>query len=299
MIPATPATDPLVDPDLFLSIDDLELSTRALVDAVLMGSHRGANIGPGSEFAQHRDYRPGDDLRQVNWRLYGRTRRLHVKQSFAEATMPVQIVVDASASMRTGSPISKSRYASRLAAALAYLALRNRDPAGLRVARRSVVETLPARATSTQFQDILAVLDQHPPEDTCDLTHTLAEVLDTCRQRGMVVILSDFLESSDAFYSQLGTLREFGHEVLALQILAPLEVELPPEGDFEFIDPETGTPVKTAVEPIREPYAAAVRAWREELQAQCTARGVHFRSVTTAEPLAPLLRNLLATLHGA
>ena len=109
--------DALADPDLFLAIDDLDLSTRALVDSVLAGSHRGAKIGPGAEVAQHRDYRRGDDLRQINWRLYGRTRRLFIKEVFAEAKMTVQLLLDASASMRTGAPISKYRYAARLAAA--------------------------------------------------------------------------------------------------------------------------------------------------------------------------------------
>lgn len=293
-----PSSHGLADPELFLAIDDLELATRALVDAVLIGSHRGAKVGPGSEFAQHRDYRLGDDLRQINWRLYGRTRRLYIKEVFAEATMPVHLVVDASASMRTGAPTTKSRYAARLAAALAFLALRGRDPVGLRVARSSIVEALPARAASTQFQDILAALEQHAPGETGDLGTVLAEVADSCRQRGLIIVLSDFVGTAETFCAQLGTLREMGHEVVAVQILAPVEVELPTEGDFEFVDPESGAPVKTAVEPIRDDYAAAVRAWREELRGSCERRGVHWRSVTTVEALAPLLQDLVAELRA-
>jgi len=105
---------PLADPELFLAIDDLDLATRALVDSALAGNHRGTSLGPGAEFAQHRAYRLGDDLRQINWRLYGRTRRLQVKEVFAEAKMPVQILVDASASMRTGTPVTKYFFAARL-----------------------------------------------------------------------------------------------------------------------------------------------------------------------------------------
>ena len=293
-----PGRHGLADPELFLAIDDLELATRALVDAVLIGSHRGAKVGPGSEFAQHRDYRMGDDLRQINWRLFGRTRRLYVKEVFAEATMPVHLVLDASASMRTGAPTTKSRYAARLAAALAFLALRGRDPVGLRVVRSTVVEALPARAVSTQFQDILGALEQHAPAEAGDLGAALREVAEECRQRGMVIVLSDFVGDLEAFRSQLATLREIGHEVVALQVLAPLEVELPANGDFEFLDPESGAPVKTAVEPIRDQYAAAVRAWRGELRETCEAMGAHWRSVTTADPLAPLLQDLLAALRA-
>jgi uncharacterized protein (DUF58 family) len=288
----------LTDPEIFLAIDDLELSTRALVDAVLIGSHRGAKVGPGSEFALHRDYRLGDDLRQINWRLYGRTRRFYVKEAYAEATMPVQLVLDASASMRTGAPVTKSRYAARVAAALAFLALRGRDPVGLRVMRSALVEALPARAASTQFQDILAALELHAPADTGDLGTALREVAESCHQRGVIIVLSDFVGATGTLRPELAALREIGHEVIAVQVLAPLEVELPADGDFEFIDPESGASVKTAVETIRDQYAAAVRAWREELREMCETMGVHWRSVTTSQPLAPLLQDLVAALHG-
>jgi uncharacterized protein (DUF58 family) len=292
-MPPAAEPDTLVDPDLFLAIDDLDLATRALVDSVLSGSHRGAKLGPGSEFAQHRDYRIGDDLRQINWRLYGRTRRLYIKEFFAEAKMPVQLLVDASASMRTGTPVSKYRYAARAAAALALLGLRGRDPVGLRIAQRSGVEALIARATSTQFPDILAALEQRSPADACDFGAALEEIAASCRHRGMVVILSDFIGASESLGTRLATLRDIGHEVAAVQVLAPIEIELPKEGDFEFTDPETGAIIKTAVEPIRENYAAAVAAWRQELGRMCATLGVHWHSVTTRAPLAPLLRDLV------
>jgi uncharacterized protein (DUF58 family) len=291
------STPPLADPDLFLAIDDLDLSTRALVDSVLSGNHRGAKVGPGSEFAQHRDYRLGDDLRQINWRLYGRTRRLFVKEVFAEAKMPIHLLVDASASMRTGRPISKYRYAARVAAALALIGLRGRDPVGLRIARAVLVETLFARAVSTQFSDILAALEQWSPEESGDLAAALEEVAESCRQRGVVVVLSDFIECSDSLGTHLAALRDIGHEVAAVQILAPEEVELPEEGDFEFSDPETGRIIKTAVEPIRDRYAAEVRTWRESLRITCESLGVHLRSVTTNAALAPLLRELIVSLR--
>jgi len=289
---------PLADPELFLAIDDLDLATRALVDSALAGNHRGTSLGPGAEFAQHRDYRLGDDLRQINWRLYGRTRRLQVKEVFAEAKMPVQILVDASASMRTGTPVTKYFFAARIAAALALVALRGRDPVGLRIAQQTLVETLRARATSTQFPDILAALERQVPAGSGDLRTALEAVAESCRQRGLIVILSDFVAGADSLVRQFATLRDLGHEVAAVQILAPIEVELPAEGDFEFADPESGARVKTAVEPIRDPYAAAVRAWREGLRQRCEGLGVHWRSVTTREPLAPLLRELLAALQS-
>jgi uncharacterized protein (DUF58 family) len=288
-------SDSLADPELFLAIDDLELATRALVDSVLIGHHRGAKLGAGTEFSQHRDYRRGDDLRQVNWRLYGRTRRLFVKEVFAESTMTVRLLVDASASMRIGEPISKYRYAAQVAAALALLALRTRDPVGLSVLRETVSTHLGPRANSTQFVDLLAALDQ-APNGKCDLIGGMSELVESSRNRGMVVVLSDFVGPETGLRASLAALRDFGHEVVLVQVLAPFEIELPESGDFEFVDPETGHLIKTPVEPIRGRYAVAVKAWRKRLQQSCEELGVHWHSASTRKPMAPLLHDLVESL---
>ncbi|MEO7318150.1 MAG: DUF58 domain-containing protein [Chthoniobacteraceae bacterium] len=282
----------LVDPELFLAIDDLELATRSLVDSVLSGAHRSDRTGPGAEFAQHRDYQPGDDLRHINWRLFSRTRRLYVREFRAETSMPVYVVVDASASMRIGQPHSKLRYATRVAAALAYLALRGRDAVGLRIARGGAIEVLPARATFTQFGDILAKLDTQIAGGAGDLGAAIDELCETCRKRGTVFILSDFADGETALLSGLSTLREMGHDVSAVQILAPFEECLPATGDFDFFDPESGTQKRAAADLVRDGYARAVRDWRQRLSDGSDAIGTRWTSITTASPLEPLLGKL-------
>ena len=282
----------LADPALFLAIDDLELATRSLVDSVLAGAHRSERLGPGAEFAQHRDYQPGDDLRHINWRLFSRTRRLYVREFRAETSMPVHVVVDASASMRIGQPHAKLRYATRIAAALAHLALRGRDAVGLRIAQGGALDVLPARATFTQFGDILAKLDTQTADGAGDLATAMDELCETCRQRGTIFILSDFADDESALLTGLSTLREIGHEVSAIQILAPAEESLPANGDFEFIDPESGQHTRAAADMVRDRYAGAVREWRRRLSEGCDAAGVRWMSITTAAPLEPLLREI-------
>jgi uncharacterized protein (DUF58 family) len=210
--------------------------------------------------------------------------------------MTVQLLLDASASMRTGEPVSKYRYCSRLAAALALIVLRGRDPVGLRIVGRSLLERLSARATLTQFVDILAALDKQCPGDHCDLEGALDEVLESSRQRGVIFVLSDFIGATNALHTKVAALRDFGHEVVLLQVLAPLEIALPASGDFEFTDPETGERVKTAVEPIRDRYAAAIEAWRHDLRAKSEALGAHWHSASSRDPMAPLLRELVSNL---
>jgi uncharacterized protein (DUF58 family) len=287
----------LVDPELFLAIDDLELATRALVDSVLVGAHRSDRLGLGAEFAQHRDYQPGDDLRHINWRLFSRTRRLYVREFRAETSMPVYIVVDASASMRVGEPHSKYRYAARIGAALAYLALRGRDAVGLRVVQGGSVDALAARATFAQFGDILAKLDEQNPAGSGDLGIAFDELIATCRRRGMVFILSDFADDETALVAGMSTLREMGHDVSAIQILAPIEESLPAQGDFEFIDPESDRKLRTAADAVRERYSHAVRAWRQRLGEGCASAGVHWNSVTTDAPMEILVKELTDHHH--
>ncbi len=285
----------LADPALFLAIDDLELATRALVDSVLAGAHRSDRLGLGAEFAQHRDYQPGDDLRHINWRLFSRTRRLYVREFRAETAMPVYVVVDASASMRIGEPHTKYRYAARIAAALAYLALRGRDAVGLRIAQGGAIEALAARATFAQFGDILAKLDEQRPEGTGDLGAAMDELMETCRRRGMIFILSDFADDEAALLAGLSTLCEMGHDVSAIQILTPAEENLPAHGDFEFVDPESGRITRTSADAVREPYARSVREWRRRLAEGCENAGVRWISVTTDAAMETLVRDLMLT----
>ena len=279
------------DPDVFLEIDDLELVGRGLAEAVWLGRHGGVRTGPGVEFHSHRAYQPGDDLRRINWALYARQRRLHVRESRQESRRPVHIIVDATASMAVANAThSKFHYAARAAAALAYIANGQGDAASLCLLQDRLAAALPPRTGSSQTAGICAALSATTPRGTSDLVRALGEARHICTQRGFIILISDFFDKEDALIVELAQLRAQGHDVLALQILDPMEVELPASGDYEFLDAEDGSRLKTSAEELRASHKKAVAEWRETLRTRSLAAGLRWQTTTTESPLAPILR---------
>ena len=281
------------DTALFLEIGDLEIATRALVDSLLIGGQRSVRSGAGAEFERHREYQRGDDLRHINWRLYSRSRRLYIKEFRAETNMPVHLIVDGSASMRTGQPYAKYPWAIRAAAAMAWIALQNRDAAGAALAVEGAGEWLPPRMSSLQFQDIIGMFENHVPNGAGSMAAALGQLSDVCRRRGVVLVCSDFVDNEDEILSALETLVHQGHEVLALQVLSPDEASLPKTGDFFLCDPETGHRSKASFEATRDSYNAAIREWLVRMENNAAAAGISWISVTTADSLTTTLRALL------
>lgn len=284
----------LVDPEVFLAVEDLELVSRGLADTVWLGRHSSVVRGSGVEFHSHRTYERGDDLRLVNWTLYARHRRLFVRESRQESRRPVYLLVDATASMAVAhGPWSKFHYAARVAAALARLATDRGDAPALGLIEDRLHAVLPARTGSTQTAAICAALARTTPSVSGDPARALAEARHLCSQRGFVVLISDFFDKEDILLGELAQLRAQGHDVLALQILDPIEAELPTTGDYDFLEPEGNGRLKTSTEELHGVHARLVAEWRANLRATSLATGLRWESVTTAEPLAPLLRRWL------
>lgn len=276
------------DPEVFLAIDDLDLVGRGLADAVWHGQHQSHKRGPGVEFHSHRPYQSGDDLRRVSWSLFARHKRLYTRESRAESRRPVYLLLDASASMSIEhGPSSKLHYARRVLAGAAHLARRQGDAPALRI---SSGVALPARSSADHVSGLCAALVQVAASGSTDLAADLREAGRFCRQRGFIVFVSDFLDKEHATLAELATYRAKGHDVFALQVLDPMEVELPGGGDFDFIEPETNTRLRTAVEPIRKSYARRVADWRANLRREAESHGIRWHSTTTNESLVSTLR---------
>lgn len=288
MSQAAPA---LADPEVFLAADDLELIGRGLADSVWLGRHGSVLRGSGVEFHSHRPYERGDDLRLVNWTLYARQRRLYVRESRKESRRPVYLLVDATGSMSVAhGPWSKFRYAARAAAGLAHIAARQGDAPALGLLGTRLEVAQPARTGSSHTAGICAALAAASPSGTGDIAAAFADARHFCRQRGFVVLISDFFDKEDALLAGLAELRAQGHDVLAMQVLDPIEAELPKRGDYDFVSAEGDARLKTSTEEIHIAHARAVAAWRARLRTAAFAAGLRWESVTTAEPLAPVLR---------
>jgi uncharacterized protein (DUF58 family) len=290
-----PIARELVVPQLFGTLEDLELIARTAVEGFLQGLHRSPFVGFSVEFASHREYLPGDDLRHLNWKLYGRHDRLYVKQYDAETNLDLHLLVDWSGSMTTASGrASKQRYAQVLVAALAHLALTQRDAVGVTLFADRILQHLKPRARSNQLDEILQVLVTTAPRPHAESATVLHEVAELMPRRGLVVLVSDLFYPAEELFSGLDHFRYQGHDILIFHILDALERRLPVEGAIRFHDLETGEELLTRAEEIRPAYQAALTRWFSELDEGCRTRELERVPLTTDEPLDRALYDYLA-----
>ena len=290
-----PAARELIDPHFFAALEDLELIARTAVEGFLQGLHRSPYVGFSVEFATHREYLPGDDLRHLNWKLYGRQDRLYVKQYDAETNLDLHLLVDWSGSMITQSGrIAKQRYAACLTAALAHLALMQRDAVGVTLFAGTVLDHLRPRAKANQLDEILDVLTRTPLRPRAESAAVLHEAAELMPRRGMVALLSDLFYEPEEIFTALDHFRFLGHDVLVFQVLDPLERRLPLEGAIRFHDLETGEELVAQADEVRLAYQAEITRWFDDLEQGCRSREVERVVLTTDEPLDHGLYDYLA-----
>jgi len=288
--------DPLTitDPAFFSRLDNLELRARGIVEGFMHGLHRSPFVGFSVEFASHREYAQGDDLRHVNWKLFARSKRLYVKQFDAETNMNLFLLLDVSASMECRSKgISKREYGSALAASLAHLALKQHDAVGLILLADEVVAHVPPKARPHQLQEILRTISNTKPRQAASSARAFQQAAELCNHRGIVVILSDLFDDIEALMGAIERLRFHKHEVIVFHLWDPWERDLPLEGHFWFHDLETGEVLLTQAEGVRDSYQAAVRQWRDVLEVECRNRAVDRIELKTDEPLEQALLDYL------
>jgi uncharacterized protein (DUF58 family) len=285
----------LVDPQFFATLEDLELIAHTAVEGFLQGLHRSPYVGFSVEFASHREYLPGDDLRHLNWKLYGRQDRLYVKQYDAETNLDLHLLLDWSGSMTTaGGKVSKQRYAQVLVAALAHLALMQRDAVGVTLFADRILEHVKPRAKSNQLEEILQALVSTPVRRYAESASVLHEIAELMPRRGLVVLVSDLFYPAEELLSGLDHFRFQGHDILNFHILDVLEHRLPVEGSIRFHDLETGDELVSRAEEIRSAYQAAVEDWLTDLDQGCRTRDVERVTLTTDESLDRALYDYLA-----
>lgn len=291
MTAASPVTlRELAAPELLAGVEDLDLVARWLVEGFMHGLHRSPYVGFSVDFASHREYIPGDDLRHLNWKLFARSDRIYIKQYDAETNVDLHLVVDASGSMTVGDgPASKLRYAAMLAASLAHLASQQRDTVGLTIFADQVLEHYTARSNLDHRLAVLSALARARPHPRADSARTLHEVAELMPRRGLVVLISDLYYEPDDVLSACDHFRHYGHDLLVFQILTPLERCMALDGAVKLVDAESGEILETIAHEIRASYTSAVEDWLQSLHRGCLARGIDHRLFTTDEPLEKAL----------
>ena len=287
----------LLDPAMLAALGRIELVARWVVDGFISGLHRSPRKGFSVEFAEHRPYQPGDDLRYVDWRIAARIDRWVVKQYEEETNLRATLVLDVSASMAwTGDAVrlTKLAYAERLVAAVALLLLRQRDSVGLIRFDDRVRTVIPPRMRSGQWRRLVAALDDPGAGKASYVAGALERAARVVPRRGMILLVSDLLFESDEVLYAVRSLRAAGHHVTVLHVLDPAERELPFASDAIFVDPESGSEVTATVADVRAAYRATVLEAIAEWRAALSAVGASYEVVMTNEPFGIPLRRAFA-----
>lgn len=282
------------DPEVLARIAGLSLRARRVVEGTISGLHRSPYHGFNVEFAEYREYSPGDDLRRLDWRVFGRSDRYYIKQYEEESNLRAMLVLDASASMRYGSgPLTKFQYAATAAAALATLLVDQQDPVGLALFDSQAREILPPAATQAQLARIIGQLEEAQPDRETALGAVLQTLVEQIKQRGLVIVLSDLLTDLDAFYEGLARLQYRGHEIVVLQVLDRDELELPFNDLVLFHDIEGAEELFAEPWAFRQAYQEAMRQFVAGAHDRCGARGIDHVLLRTDQSLADALSHYL------
>ena len=277
-------TTRFLDPVVLARIDDLELLARTVVDGFISGLHQSPYLGLSTDFAEHRPYMPGDDIRRVDWRVYGRTDRFYVKEFEADTNANVSILLDVSRSMAYGSgPITKLDYARYLAAALAYLSRRQRDRIGMVAFDSGIVTRIPPSAR--HLEQVLHALDRLEPAGKGELARPLALIAETLNRRSLLILISDLYEQTDAVVTAVNELRDRDHDVIVLQILDPVELDFPFDQPAHFEDLETGDRIPVVPERQGDRYRELMRTHVATLARRFGESRVDYMTFPTSKPL--------------
>jgi len=272
------------EPDVAARVGRLNLLVRKAVDGFITGLHRSPHLGFAIEFAEHRPYTPGDEIRRIDWLAYARTDRYFVKLNEQQTNLRCQIILDASGSMNFASgSVTKFQYARYLAALLAYLLLSQQDAAGLSVFDNLLRHHLNPTAKPGSLGPIFSLLDRTEPRNATALVSVLHELAGRLKQRRLIILLSDLLDDPDQVCRALRHFTFKRHQVIVFHILDPAELEFPFTKLARFADPETGRHVLTDPHQVRSRYLKEMEAFLATYRRQCSDAGIEYILADTSQ----------------
>ena len=284
-----------LDPAVIARLGSLELKARTIVEGFLSGLHRSPFKGFSVEFAEYRQYMPGDDLATIDWKVYARSDRYYVKKFEEETNLDCHLMVDVSASMSYGShAFTKLEYASCLAGALAYLMNRQRDAVGLIGFDDRVVSMLPASARPGHLRSLLVTLDQLRPGHRTDVSKPLHQLADALSRRGMVVVISDLLDDPTSVVRGLKHFQYRGTDVIVFHVLDPDELDFPFDRATRFEDLETGEEIMAVPELVRAQYMTEINSLIDRYRRELGASGIDYQLLSTKQPIELALLSYLS-----
>ena len=287
----------VLDPEVARRVRNLTLQARRAVDGLLSGIHRSPHRGASVVFIEHREYRPGDDTRLLDWRAFARTDRDVIKRFEQETHLRATLVLDGSGSMayRGTDGVSKEEHAAALLAALAYVLIGQGDAAGVALVDDAVEQAVPPRTRPAHLDTVLRALATPAQKGRpTDLHRALEGVAERAGRRGVIAIASDLLDLTDGALAPVAHLVSRGHDVVVLHVLHPDELELPFEGPARFVGLEGEAPIEADAEAVRRAYRAEIDRFVESCRRQCTAAGARYALARTDDRVEHVLAALLS-----
>lgn len=283
-------------PHVVAKLANMELRARLVVEGFIAGLHRSPYHGFSVEFAEHRPYMPGDEIRHVDWKVVARTDRYTIKQYEEETNLKSYLVLDTSRSMAYASAgrITKLEYASYLAASLAYMMVKQSDAVGLALFDETVTTFLPPRASRAYLQQIHVTLQQARPTARTEAGRSMHLVAERIKRRGLVIVLSDLMDEPDRILAALKHFRHKKNEVIVMHILDPLERTFAFGEDAQFRDMETDERMTTQPWHIRQAYAEAMQAFTERYKRECREHHIDYVLLDTTTPFDTALTGYLS-----
>jgi uncharacterized protein (DUF58 family) len=299
----------LLDPQALAKVHRLELIARGTVEGFVSGRHRSPFKGFSVEFAEHRQYAPGDNIRDLDWRVFGKSDRYYIKQYIEESNLRATILLDASGSMayggaraatRGGGPLTKFEYARYLAASLVHLMLHQQDAVGLVTFDTTIRRYVPARSRISHLRVMLEEMHKTEPGGETALAPIFHDVAERIHRRGLVIVISDLFDDPAELVAALQHFRYRKHEVIVFHVMAEEELQFPFEGQVMFRDlEEAGPDVQFDVRAIREDYLDEVRRFLKAIEIGCGRMSIDYVPLSTAAHFDDALSQYLAGRRGA
>jgi len=285
-----------LDPKVLAKIERLDLKARLIVEGFISGLHKSPFHGFSVEFAQHREYSPGDDLRRIDWKVFGRSDRHYIKEYEEETNLVSYVLVDISESMRFGSgAMSKLDYGCTIAASLIYLMLQQRDSVGLALFDDCVRHLIPDSSSLGHRQQLLHALSEAKPTEKTELGQVLHDIAGQVRRRGMIIVISDLFGDPDRLLAGLRHLRHRRHEVIVFNILDEQELTFPFTDLTLFKGMESMPQLFAQPQALREQYLEELNKHLDRIRSECLDSQIDYQRLSTAQPLDVALSSYLAT----
>lgn len=284
-----------LDPSVVSKLASLELKARTVVEGFMVGLHKSPYHGFSVEFSEHRPYMQGDQLKDIDWKIYGKSDRFYIKQYEEETNLISHIFLDVSKSMnfKNKAEITKLEYGKILAASLSYLLINQQDAVGLGLYSEKIESFLPPKSSRVYLQNILKEIHNVQPSSKTNTAECLNSISEKIKRRGLVILISDFFDDIDSVLNVLKRFHYKKNDVIVFQILDPIEESFAFDKNAVFIDMETDEELTTQPHQIQKAYTDSFAEYLERIKKECLSFGIEYNLINTTQPFDTALLSFI------